>query len=225
VYRKAEQRSSAFFMSSSKPKKRFFAPTFLAETRQYSDGRIIRAPSRGQIIDAEMRLIEAARAGDLDSFGKLCEHYYAPMVALAYGVLRDHQLAEDAAQEAFARGLVNLRKLKEPGRFAPWLARICRNVAIDMTRDRPPQVHTEDLPPEREQGADESTKQIVREAIDSLPGPMREVVILRYYNHCSYEQISAVLGLSRMTINGRLTRAKRKLAKYLRRQGVREDMT
>ena len=47
---------------------------------------------------------------------------------------------------------------------------------------------------------------------------MREVVILRYYNGCSYEQISAVLGLSKMSINGRLTRAKRKLAKYLRRK-------
>ena len=45
---------------------------------------------------------------------------------------------------------------------------------------------------------------------------MKEVVVLRYYNHCSYEQMSAVLGLSRMTINGRLTRAKRKLRKYLR---------
>ena len=49
-------------------------------------------------------------------------------------------------------------------------------------------------------------------------------MILRYYNDCSYEQISAVLGLSKMTINGRLTRAKRKLAKDLRRQGVREDI-
>ena len=35
-------------------------------------------------IDAEMKLINAARAGDLDSFGTLCEHYYAPLVAVAY---------------------------------------------------------------------------------------------------------------------------------------------
>jgi len=52
---------------------------------------------------------------------------------VAYGVLKDHQLAEDAAQEAFARGLVSLHRLKEPGRFAPWLVRICRNVAVDHT--------------------------------------------------------------------------------------------
>jgi RNA polymerase sigma-70 factor (ECF subfamily) len=146
------------------------------------------------------------------------------MVAVAYSVLRDHQLAEDAAQEAFARGLVSLRRLREPAQFAPWLARICRNVAIDMARDRPPQVSSDDLPPSPDHDEDEVINQIVREAIDSLPAGMREVVILRYYNDCSYDQISAVLGLSKMSVNGRLTRAKRKLGKYLRRRGVREDM-
>jgi RNA polymerase sigma factor (sigma-70 family) len=140
-------------------------------------------------------------------------------------VLRDHQLAEDAVQEAFARGLVNLRRLNETGKFAPWLARICRNVAVDMVRNRPPQViRSDDLSPAPDHKEDEAAKQIVREAVDCLPAGLREVVILRYYNDCSYEQISAVLGLSKMTINGRLTRAKRKLAKYLRRKGVLEDM-
>ncbi|MCX5644331.1 MAG: sigma-70 family RNA polymerase sigma factor [Phycisphaerae bacterium] len=171
-----------------------------------------------------MELIEAARAGDLDSFGKLCERYYAPMVAVAYNVLRDHQLAEDAAQEAFARGLVSLRRLKEPAKFAPWLARICRNAAVDMVRNRPRQVSAEDLLRPEDCPAEESMAEIVREAIAKLPASLREVTILRYYNDCSYEQISAVLGLSKMTINGRLTRAKRKLAKDLRRYGVLGDM-
>lgn len=178
------------------------------------------------MVDAEKELIEAARAGDLNSFGKLCEDYYAPLAAVAYSVLRDHQLAEDAVQEAFARGLVNLRRLNEPGKFAPWLARICRNVAIDMVRNRPPHViRNEDLSVAPDQKEDEATKQTIREAVDRLPTSLREVVILRYYNDCSYEQISAVLGLSKMTINGRLTRAKRKLAKHLRRKGVLEDMS
>jgi RNA polymerase sigma-70 factor (ECF subfamily) len=171
-----------------------------------------------------MELVQAARAGDLDSFGRLCEGYYAPLVAVAYGVLKDHQLAEDAAQEAFARALVSLRRLKEPDRFAPWLARICRNAAVDLARTRKPQIEVEDLAHVADRDTDEFVSQIVREAIDRLPASMREVVILRYHNNCSYEQISAVLGLSKMAVNGRLTRAKRKLARYLRRQGVLEDM-
>ncbi len=182
------------------------------------------ARSGEQTIEPEKELVQAARAGDLDSFGRLCEHYYAPLVAVAYGVLGDHQLAEDAAQEAFARGLVNLRRLREPGKFAPWLARICRNVAVDMVRNRTPQLPAPGVAPGRHPGEDEWTTQAVREAIGRLPASLKEVVLLRYYDNCSYEQISAVLDLSKMTINGRLTRAKRKLAKYLRRQGVLEDM-
>ena len=146
------------------------------------------------------------------------------MTAVAYSVLGDHQLAEDAAQETFARGLVGLRKLKEPDKFAPWLAQICRNVAIDMARARRRTATLEGVEPSTEPDSNRSVVVVVRAAIDRLPASMREVVILRYYNNCSYEQVSAVLGLSKASINGRLTRAKRRLTKYLRRQGVLEDM-
>ena len=170
-----------------------------------------------------MTLVEAALAGDIGSFGTLCEQLYAPMVAVAYGVLDDHQLAEDAAQEAFGRGLVNLRKLKAPSRFAPWLAQICRNVAIDMARSRLRQINARDLASVRSNSETDPALPAVREVIASLPASLREVVLLRYYNNCSYERISAVLGLSKTTINGRLTRAKRRIARGLRRQGVLED--
>lgn len=179
---------------------------------------------RSAAIESQGKWVQAAQAGDIDSFGRLCEQYYAPLLAVAYGVLRDHQLAEDAAQEAFARGLVSLRKLKTPDKFAPWLARICRNVAIDMARARRQTGDIGEITPATEPGSDHSAVGVVREAIERLPASMKEVVILRYYSDCSYEQISAVLGLSKTSINGRLTRAKRKLAKHLRRRGVLEDM-
>jgi DNA-directed RNA polymerase specialized sigma24 family protein len=41
-----------------------------------------------------------------------------------------------AAQESLARALVNIRKLKTPEKFAPWLTQICRYVAADMRRTR-----------------------------------------------------------------------------------------
>lgn len=68
-------------------------------------------------------LVKATLHGDLECYGTLCTEFYAPMVAVAYAVLGDHHLAEDVAQEAFARALVNLRRLKEPAKFGAWLAR------------------------------------------------------------------------------------------------------
>jgi RNA polymerase sigma-70 factor (ECF subfamily) len=59
----------------------------------------------------------------------------------------------------------------------------------------------------------------VRDALSRLSMSAREVIFLRFYDGLSYEQISAVLGISQQAINGRLRRAKRKLAHYLRRKG------
>jgi len=49
------------------------------------------------------------------------------------------------------------------------------------------------------------------------------LIVLRYYDGLSYEEISSVLGISKATINGRLTRAKRKIARYLQRNGFLEN--
>lgn len=171
---------------------------------------------------SETRLVEAAIDGDIESFGKLCQRYYAAMVAIAYSVVSDHQLAEDAAQESFARALVSLRKLKKQTRFAPWLAAICRNVARDMVATKVRQISTKDFSQAARNNTDENDR-LIRRAIEQLPVSAKELIVLRYYNNLSYEEISFVLGISKPTINGRLTRAKRKIAKYLRRNGFLEN--
>jgi len=170
----------------------------------------------------ETKLVEAAVGGDIESFGKLCRRYYGPMVAIAYSVVSDHQLAEDAAQESFARALVSLRKLKKQTRFAPWLAAICRNVAKDMVATKVRQISTKDFSQAAQNNTDENAP-VIRRAIEQLPVSAKELVVLRYYNGLSYEQIASVLGISQAAINGRLTRAKRKMADYLKRNGFPEN--
>jgi len=182
--------------------------------------------------ESQQQLIWAAISGDIESFGQLCRHYYASMVAIGYSMLSDHQLAEDAAQEAFARALKSIKKLKTPAKFAPWLAQICRNVATDMRRDRIRRTDAEygrsaeasDTPGPGEPadtGRDAEALLVVN-AIESLDPPDRELIVLRYYNNKSYKQMAAILGISKPAINGRLTRTKRKLAGLLQRQGILE---
>ncbi len=172
---------------------------------------------------SETKLVEAAVGGDIESFGKLCRRYYGPMVAIAYSVVSDHQLAEDAAQESFARALVSLRKLKNQTRFAPWLAAICRNVAKDMVATKVRQINTDDFSKMAKDNDHNENTSLIRRAIEQLPVSAKELMVLRYYNGLSYEEIASVLGISQAAINGRLTRAKRKMAKYLRRNGFPEN--
>jgi RNA polymerase sigma-70 factor (ECF subfamily) len=171
----------------------------------------------------QTELVEAALAGDIDSFGELARRYYAAMVAIGYSVLADHQLAEDAAQEAFARALRNLQCLKNKRKFAPWLAAICRNVARDMVAGKAKQVNTGDLSGVPENKEQNDSVYAVRRAVEQLSVSARELIVLRYYDGLSYEEISSVLQVSKATINGRLTRAKRKIAKYLKHNGFLED--
>jgi RNA polymerase sigma-70 factor (ECF subfamily) len=62
----------------------------------------------------------------------------------------------------------------------------------------------------------------VRAALKQLEPAGREVIYLRYYDGLSYERISEVLGISGQAINGRLRRARKKLANHLRRAGFGE---
>jgi len=173
--------------------------------------------------NTETKLAESAIAGDIDSFGRLCQRYYSAMVAISYSVLGDHQLAEDAAQEGFARALVNLKNLKNKTRFAPWLAAICRNVAKDIVAAKARQVTTEDFSQAAQDDSPNEGISVIRRAVEQLPASAKELIVLRYYNSLSYQEIGSVLGISKATINGRLTRAKRKMAKYLKRSGFPEN--
>ena len=59
--------------------------------------------------ETEPTLVKTAQQGDLDSFGTLCQRYESALAAIAYATLGDHHLAEDAAQESFAKALSRFR--------------------------------------------------------------------------------------------------------------------
>ncbi|MHC4533657.1 MAG: RNA polymerase sigma factor [Planctomycetota bacterium] len=170
----------------------------------------------------ETTLIRSAINGDTDGYTELCHRYYPAMVAIAHSVLGDRHLAEDAAQQAFAKVAVKLPQLKKENRFAGWLAAICRNIAKDIARKTEKFQSTDDLSIAAAKSSDDETTEVVREAIRKLSASARELVFLRFYDGMSYEQISTVLGISEQAINGRLRRAKKKMAGYLRRNGFGE---
>lgn len=171
-------------------------------------------------VKSEARLVEAAQSGSLDSFGVLYERYYKAMVALAYSVLTDRNQAEDAAQESFAIACRELPTLRSSEKFAVWLGAICRNVARQMQRGES-RFAEKDIQgrPANEQSSD-ARAEVVRQAVWKLRAADREVIVLRYYDNMAYNQIAAVLGISPAAVHGRLVRAKRKIARQLRRDGL-----
>ena len=173
--------------------------------------------------NADTKLVESTLAGDIESFGTLCSRHYNSMAAIAYSALSDHQLAEDAVQETFARALLNLNKLKQKEKFPAWLARICRNIAADMSKVRLREFPSDDFDSRPAVPAEEkNTSEIVTLAISKLSSADRELIVLRFYDNLSYEQMAAVLEKTPAAISGRLVRVKRKLAQILRNDGFPE---
>ena len=171
--------------------------------------------------NTETTLVRAALKGDAERFGSLCERYYSAMVAIAYSRLGDRDLAEDAGQEAFFVAFRNISKLKEQRHFSRWVAGICRNIASDMAkaRIRDKALAIADCEPRSKNESKEADNvQIVRSIIAELPVKMREIVFLRYNSQMSYQQIADVLGISQEAVNGRLRRARKTIARQLRRR-------
>jgi RNA polymerase sigma-70 factor (ECF subfamily) len=167
-------------------------------------------------------LVQRALQSDPESFGELCRRYYDSLVAIANSILLDHHLAEDAAQEALAAACRDLAKLKKPERFGPWVGAICRNVAKDMLRQLRKQQEPVGTDAGNEPDCEEDEREaILDQALQQLPQHLREVIFLRYYNEMSYEQMTKVLGATEQMIDGRLRRAKKKIAVYLKRKGFR----
>ena len=77
----------------------------------------------------EAALIRRAAEGDEQAFDGLVLRYRALVLRIAREALSDRESAEDAAQEAFLEAHRSLRRLREPERFAGWLATITRRVA------------------------------------------------------------------------------------------------
>jgi RNA polymerase sigma-70 factor (ECF subfamily) len=175
-------------------------------------------------LNSETQLVEAAQNGHLESFSALYERYHSPMVALAYSMLADRDLAEDAAQEVFAIACRDIRDLKSKERFAAWLAGICRNISRQMLRaGKSRGVAPDNDPAFVRRDDNEDRREVIHRAVWSLRESERELVVMRYFDGFSQAKISEVLDISPQAVNGRLVRAKRKIAKYLKRNGLTGD--
>jgi RNA polymerase sigma-70 factor (ECF subfamily) len=174
----------------------------------------------------EKATVEAACRGEVNALAGLYERYYATMVWVAYSVLLDRSLAEDAAQQAFATACGKIRSLRQADRFGPWLTAICRHTAQDMARAgrREAALQKRAVSEIRTVSGSDGFDRAVKEAVDSLPAMYREVVVLHYYRGLSYQEIESAIGISGDTVKGRLARARKQIQVHLEKEGFRQRL-
>lgn len=171
--------------------------------------------------------LPAAARGDRDAYGRIVAACQGTVTSIALAIVRDVPASEDVAQEAFLSAWQNLRRLKNPDSFLPWLRQITRNLARDhlraQGRRRAPAGDVElllaqvaDPHPEPAEHAAELEQQAVAAAvIDSLPEESREVLLLYYREGQSSRQVASLLGLQDAAVRKRLSRARERVREEL----------
>jgi RNA polymerase sigma factor (sigma-70 family) len=168
----------------------------------------------------DTRLLESdvllARDGDEAAFRRLVDVCGNTVCSIALAIVRNVQASEDIAQEAFLAAWANLKKLRNPASFLPWLRQVTRNQAHLWRREHEREladdhaiaaaVDARPLPVDRVLADEE--RRLLEEVLDGLPDEAREVLILYYREERSTRHVATLLGISEEAVRQRVARSR-----------------
>jgi len=181
------------------------------------------------VLDVNHRdVVESCQRGDEEAFRVLFETHKDRVYSIALRYTGDSAAAMDIAQDTFLKLLSSIRQFRGDASFESWLYRLVVNTCLDHHRKRrrflpmlddalddaldrlraPRESALHDLLREEQEGR-------VQQVVAQLPEDQRMVVVLRYTEGRSYEEIADLLGCRRGTVASRLNRAHKALERRL----------
>lgn len=165
------------------------------------------------------------RNRDRHAFETQFTQYEADLYRIAYVYVKNQQDALDVMQEAAYRAYKNRKTLKEPKYFKTWLTRITINCAIDHIRKNsgilPLESYGENLPA---LSYEEEQQIILRTNLSALMNTLqpteKSIVILKYYEQCTFHEIAESLHLPLGTVKTTLYRALHKLRTAIKEEDL-----
>jgi RNA polymerase sigma-70 factor (ECF subfamily) len=173
---------------------------------------------------ADADLMQRWQGGDPAAFEVLVRRWQGP-VGRFLARLAGPAAVPDLCQEVFLRLYLAGPRYHEGGAFPPWLYRIALNVARDTARRRPPPEPLQGPGPAdpaasaEDRCAAREEAELVAHALADLPGPLREVLVLRHYEGMNFEEMARLLGTPASTLKSRFAVALRRLHAALRALG------
>jgi len=179
---------------------------------------------------SEAQIIAGCRAGNSAAWDSLFDKYYATVARFVFQLSGDfsHEDTEEICQETFLSVVRNLSSFQGRSSFQTWLLRIAANKAMDYREKTRAakrggnavhvsidagRIYSEQPidPPSTNPGPDAllqiaETSRLVRDSLDRLGEPCREIIELRYFGELSYDEIAAALRLNPKTVSSRLSK-------------------
>lgn len=166
-------------------------------------------------------LLARAAAGSEEASAELVDAYWPAVHRVAVLILRDHQAAEDVAQETMLSALEGAGRFDDDRPLQPWLIRIATNKALDQTRRRARRPE-ESLPEiAAEVSDDPATLDGLQERLEALDPETRALVVLRYVLDYRSHEIGEIVGMTAAAVRTRLRRALKTLRIQIEAEEVR----
>ncbi len=178
------------------------------------------------------QLVEQAVNENSEAFGEIVKRWERKIFALCFGMLAREDEARDAAQETFISAYKSLKNFRGDAKVSSWLHRIAVNQCLTVKRRAKTRsesflddengaeekvfVAPMRLSPSRTTEQNERFK-IIRQAVNSLPVDLRQVVIMKEFEEMTFQEISDALDLPLSTIKSRLYTALKQLRMKLER--------
>jgi RNA polymerase sigma-70 factor (ECF subfamily) len=181
-------------------------------------------------------MIEQARGGDLEAFDRLIRRYEDQVYSVAYRLLGNEDDAADVTQEVFIAFYRHLHRFRGEAKLSTWLHRITTNAVknfwnrqkrqrvyqtqsldiADDPDDPPPiEMMADSRPDPRREAAGLELVDIVERKLQQLDPEFREVVVLRFIEGLSYEEVAAATKEPLGTVKSRIYRARRMLRELM----------
>ena len=198
-----------------------------SETSRPAEPHAGASPGQDAAIELEARLLRAARRGHAADFVRLLKLHERRLRVLAFRVLRDAHLVDDALQEVALRAYRSLDSFRSESSLHTWLSRITYTTCVDLLDERKRQdtlaersVWPEGAAPDPAELLDVQAS--LSAALDALSAEQRAVVLLVLQEGLDHATVAEILGIPSGTVGSRLFTSRRLLWRALGRDGSEE---
>ena len=166
--------------------------------------------------ESDEQVAARVQAGEKDAFGILVDRYEQKITRYADRFLYDYEDRRDAVQDVFVRAYENIRSFRTSERFSPWLYRVAHNVFVNIIRKKGREkvsfvdldtLFPAGIPDETDAASDDLSEEVAQH-LSKLDAKYREVLVLFYFEHNTYEEIASILQIPKATVGVRLARAR-----------------
>jgi len=175
--------------------------------------------------ESDENLVMLTLAREQSAYEALVVRHQKAVIASAISVTHNPYMAEDAAQDAFVTAWMKLDTLQERAKFGAWVCRIAKNCALNMVmrfRSYLPLETVENLNIDKEQALNPAEFYVLSEerdelhkSIGKLPGKVKEIINLHYFEGLSIAEIADKMRISQGTVKWQLHDGRKRIRKEL----------